>query len=42
MKPESGLHYRTFYPDQVTAGGYCTDACDTYWKKLVESAVYMK
>jgi len=29
-------------PDQVTAGGYCTDACDTYWKRLVESAVYMK
>lgn len=29
-------------PDQVTAGGYCTDACDTYWAKLVESAVYVK
>ncbi len=24
-------------PDQVMAGGYCTDACDTYWGKLMES-----
>jgi len=29
-------------PDQVMAGGYCTDACDTYWGKLVEKAVYRK
>ncbi len=29
-------------PDQVIAGGYCTDACDTYWKELVKSAVYVK
>ncbi len=29
-------------PDQVMAGGYCTDACDTYWGKLVEAAVYRK
>jgi len=29
-------------PDQIMAGGYCTDACDTYWGKLVESAVYRK
>ena len=29
-------------PDQVVAGGYCTDACDTYWEKLVKSAIYLK
>ncbi|MEN6395135.1 MAG: hypothetical protein ABFC78_01470 [Methanoregula sp.] len=29
-------------PDQVIAGGYCTDTCDTYWEKLVENAVYRK
>ncbi len=29
-------------PDQVMAGGYCTDACDAYWGKLVETAVYLK
>lgn len=29
-------------PDQVMAGGYCTDACDTYWGKLMERAVYRK
>jgi hypothetical protein len=29
-------------PDQVMIGGYCTDACDTYWGKLVETAVYRK
>lgn len=27
-------------PDQVSAGGYCTDICDDYWKNLVESAGY--
>jgi hypothetical protein len=26
-------------PDQVSAGGYCTDLCENYWKNLVESAV---
>ncbi|MGA2699280.1 MAG: hypothetical protein ABSE74_06540 [Methanoregula sp.] len=29
-------------PDQVMAGGYCTDACDTYWGNLVETAIYRK
>ncbi|MFA5236676.1 MAG: hypothetical protein WC362_02340 [Methanoregula sp.] len=29
-------------PDQVMIGGYCTDACDTYWENLVKSAVYRK
>jgi len=29
-------------PDQVVTGGYCTDACDTYWEKLVKSALYLK
>jgi hypothetical protein len=29
-------------PDQVMAGGYCTDACDTYWGKLVKKAIYRK
>ncbi|HNX17116.1 MAG TPA: hypothetical protein PKM50_02175 [Methanoregula sp.] len=29
-------------PDQIMAGGYCTEACDTYWEKLVVSAVYRK
>jgi len=31
-----------FDPDQVMAGGYCSDNCDTYWKKLVNHAVYVK
>jgi hypothetical protein len=29
-------------PDQISAGGYCTDMCENYWKNLVESAVYSK
>jgi hypothetical protein len=29
-------------PDQVIAGGYCTGESDTYWKNLVDSAVYTK
>ena len=28
-------------PDQVVAGGYCTDSCEDYWKNLVQSATYM-
>lgn len=31
-----------FDPDQISIGGYCTAACDTYWKTLAESAVYRK
>ncbi len=27
-------------PDQVVAGGYCTDCCGEYWKDLVSSAGY--
>ena len=27
-------------PDQVSAGGYCTDLCEDYWKNLVQSATY--
>jgi hypothetical protein len=27
-------------PDHISAGGYCTDRCETYWKNLVETAVY--
>ena len=27
-------------PDQVSAGGYCTEMCENYWKNLVETAVY--
>ncbi len=27
-------------PDQVIAGGYCTDAGTDYWKNLVDAAVY--
>jgi hypothetical protein len=27
-------------PDQVVAGGYCTDSCENYWKNLVLSATY--
>jgi len=27
-------------PDQIIAGGYCTEACDVYWKNLVSSATY--
>lgn len=29
-------------PDQVSVGGYCTEACDDYWKDLVEHAYYTK
>ncbi|MGB8219159.1 MAG: hypothetical protein WCE46_02110 [Methanoregula sp.] len=29
-------------PDQVMAGGYCTDACETYWENLVKTAIYRK
>jgi hypothetical protein len=29
-------------PDQVMAGGYCTDGCDEYWKALVDAAYYTK
>ncbi|WP_292370230.1 hypothetical protein [Methanoregula sp. UBA64] len=32
----------SFDPDQISTGGYCTSSCDTYWKKLAESAVYRK
>jgi hypothetical protein len=32
----------SFDPDQISVGGYCTAACDTYWKTLAESAVYRK
>jgi hypothetical protein len=28
-------------PDQIVAGGYCTDSCGEYWKDLVSSAFYM-
>jgi hypothetical protein len=27
-------------PDQVSIGGYCTDACGEYWKNLVKTAHY--
>jgi hypothetical protein len=29
-------------PDQVSAGGYCTEMCEDYWKNLVDVAVYEK
>jgi hypothetical protein len=29
-------------PDQIMAGGYCTEKCDTYWKSLVDAAFYLK
>ena len=32
----------SFDPDQIVVGGYCTIACDTYWKHLAKSAVYRK
>lgn len=28
-------------PDQVAAGGYCTESCGEYWKELVSSASYI-
>ena len=28
--------------DQVIAGGYCIGESDTYWKNLIDCAVYMK
>jgi len=28
-------------PDQVMAGGYCTEGCEQYWKSVVDSAVYI-
>jgi hypothetical protein len=27
-------------PDEISAGGYCTDTCEDYWKNLVDAAVY--
>jgi hypothetical protein len=27
-------------PDEISAGGYCTETCGDYWKNLVEGAVY--
>lgn len=27
-------------PDQVVAGGYCTENCTEYWKELVSQAIY--
>jgi hypothetical protein len=27
-------------PDHICVGGYCLDRCETYWKNLVETAVY--
>ncbi len=45
MEPNNGgigLALSQFDPDQIIAGGYCKEDCDNYWKKLVESAVYMK
>ncbi|HZK29634.1 MAG TPA: hypothetical protein VFC43_00145 [Methanoregula sp.] len=27
-------------PDHISAGGYCLDRCETYWKNLLETAVY--
>jgi hypothetical protein len=29
-------------PDQVSAGGYCTDTSTDYWKNLVDAAVYTR
>jgi len=29
-------------PDRISAGGYCTTSCDTYWQALAASAVYRK
>jgi hypothetical protein len=29
-------------PDQVSAGGYCTDSSTDYWKNLVDAAVYFR
>jgi hypothetical protein len=29
-------------PDQLAAGGYCTEMCDNYWTNLVDTAVYRK
>ena len=28
-------------PDQVVAGGYCTEECGEYWKDLVSRAIYV-
>jgi len=36
------LALSSFDPDQIAVGGYCTVACDTYWKHLAKSAVYRK
>jgi hypothetical protein len=27
-------------PDEISAGGYCTETCEDYWKNLVDVAVY--
>jgi hypothetical protein len=37
--PQSVALARTHLdPDQIVAGGYCRDDCDTYWKDLVTAA----
>jgi hypothetical protein len=31
-----------FDPDQVIAGGYCTNECNSYWERLTNHSVYRK
>jgi hypothetical protein len=43
MDPDRGsVHLALSHldPDQISAGGYCTQDCGEYWKWLVASAVY--
>jgi hypothetical protein len=43
MDPDRGsVHLALAHldPDQISAGGYCTQDCGEYWKNLVAAAVY--
>ena len=45
MDPDTGAvatALSSFDPDRIAAGGYCKEACETYWKDLAGSAVYHK
>lgn len=38
--PSIALALSNLDPDQILAGGYCTESCETYWKDLIKRAFY--
>lgn len=38
--PSIALSLSNLDPDQILAGGYCTESCETYWKDLIKRAFY--